>query len=128
MASAKQLAIGCGDSVHVISLFNSKMMTIELDANVSQLAFASEFLIIVDSLGAIHFALESSCQIVFSQDLSWLWNDCPWDCKGMCVFEGDVDEIIVVYQNAGIRFYNIQSQKIRHAIDCKNLQDAQQVR
>ena len=113
----------------VISLINSNdpMMTIELDAMVSQLAFASQFLIIVDSLGAIHFVLTSSCQIVFSQDLSWLWNDSPWECKGMCVFEGDVDEFIVIYQNAGVRFYNIQSQKISHAIDSRNLQDAQQV-
>lgn len=104
------------------------MMTIELDATVSQLAFASEFLIIADSLGAIHFVLTSSCQIVFSQDLSWLWGDDPWDCKGICVFEGDTDEFFVIYHDAGIRFYNIQSQKISNAIECKNLQEAQQAR
>ena len=102
-------------------------MTIELDATVSQLAFASEFLIIVDSLGAIHFVLTSSCQIVFSQDLSWMWDGHPWECKGLCVFEEDVDELIVMYENAGIRFYNIESRKISDAIECKNLQVAQQV-
>lgn len=114
----------------VISLINANdpMMTIELDANVSQLAFASEFLIIADTLGAIHFVLTSSCQIVFSQDLSWLWDDTPWECKGICVFEGDMDEFIVFYHDAGIRFYNIQSQKISEAIECKNLKDAQLAR
>ena len=68
-----------------ISTLSSKK---RVDCLVKEMAFNgnSQFLVLSDSLGSIHFVLAETCQIVFSQDLSFLRDQIEsLDCTSLTI-------------------------------------------